>query len=152
MTLVCCGSLASVLRHKPASPSRVSASCSALPHCSFFLAQVCKHRLASVLQERSSRSEQLEAASSLYWWDSLSSPHACLSYSVPVIPTRESSPRPEPGVCGRGPCICGEPGASQSQWSETASEGAAFLLNLAVGFVIGMCTCVTFAVPSVGFL
>ena len=46
-------------------------------------------------------------------------------FSVLVIPTRENTPRPEPGVCGCGPKICGEPSASQGQWSDTASEGAA---------------------------
>ena len=35
MTLVYCGSLASVHRHKPASPSDVSASCCTSLHCSF---------------------------------------------------------------------------------------------------------------------
>ena len=50
MTLVYCGSLASVRSHKPASLSRVSASCSASLHMLFFfLAQVFKHRLASVV-------------------------------------------------------------------------------------------------------
>ena len=75
-------------------------------------------------------------------------PHPAL-----VIPTRENTPRPEPGVCGCEPCVCGEPSALQSQWSETASEGAAFLFNLVVGFAIGVCTCVTlFAVLNVGVL
>ena len=41
------------------------------------------------------------------------------------MPTRENTPRPEPGLCGCGPCVCGEPSASQSQWLETASGGAA---------------------------
>ena len=59
-----------------------------------------------------------------------------------MIPTRESTPRPEPGVCGCGPCIYGEPSASESQWSETACEGADFLFNLIVGFAVGVCTCV----------
>ena len=49
MTLVHCGSLASVHSHKPASPSRVSASFLTSSHCSSYLAQLCKHRLASVL-------------------------------------------------------------------------------------------------------
>ena len=39
----------SVHSHKPASPSRVSASCSTPFHMLLFLVQVCKHRLASVL-------------------------------------------------------------------------------------------------------
>ena len=65
------------------------------------------------------------------------------SYPVPVIPTRENTPRPELGICGCGPCICGEPGASQGEWSETTREGIAFLFNPAVGFAIGVVTCVT---------
>ena len=47
MTLVYCGSLASVHSHKPASPSCVSASCSTPVRMLLFLAQVCKHCLAS---------------------------------------------------------------------------------------------------------
>ena len=48
MTLVYCGSLASVRSRKPACPYRVSASCSTALHCTaLFLAQICKHRLAS---------------------------------------------------------------------------------------------------------
>ena len=39
--------------------------------------------------------------------------------------------------------MCGDPGASQSQWPETACESAAFLFNLVVGFAFGVCTCVT---------
>ena len=61
----------------------------------------------------------------------------------PCGPNRESTPRPEPGVCGCWQCICGEPSAFQSQWLETRSEGFAFLFNIAVGFVNGVCTCVT---------
>ena len=49
-----------------------------------------------------------------------------------MIPTRESTPRPEPGICGGGSCICGDPSASQSLWSESASDGAAFFFNFAV--------------------
>ena len=40
---------------------------------------------------------------------------------APVVPTLEGAP--EPVICGCGPCICEEPSASQSQWSETESEG-----------------------------
>ena len=67
---------------------------------------------------------------------------AVLSDSVLVIGTCENTPRLEPGVCGCGP-ICGGPSASQSQRSESASEGAAFLFNFDEGFTIGVCTCVT---------
>ena len=48
MTLVHCGSLAPVHSHKPANPSRVSASCSTPLHMLLSGSQVCKHRLASV--------------------------------------------------------------------------------------------------------
>ena len=65
------------------------------------------------------------------------------SHSAPVIPTREDALRPEPGICGCGPCICGEPRASQRQWTEVAREGGASLYNLIVGLVIGVCTGVT---------
>ena len=39
--------------------------------------------------------------------------------------------------------MCGKPSASQNQWSEAANGGAAFLFNLEVGVVVGMCTCLT---------
>ena len=42
----------------------------------------------------------------------------------PTRVARESTPLPEPGVGGGGPSICGEPSASQSHWSELASEGS----------------------------
>ena len=45
-----------------------------------------------------------------------------------------------PGVGGGGPRVCGEPWASQSQWSELASEDAAFLFSPVVGFATGACT------------
>ena len=48
MPPVYCSSFASVHSHKPASPFRVFASRPTSLHCSLFLAQVCKHRLASV--------------------------------------------------------------------------------------------------------
>ena len=138
MTLVYFGPLASEHSHKPASPSRVFASCSTSLHCFFCLAQVCKHRLATVLPTLDCLCRSDHVGNCLI---GLLVRFALLrarvpSYSVPVVPTRESTPRPEPeGVAGR---VFGE-----SQWSETASEGAAFLFNLAVGFVIGVCTCVT---------
>ena len=65
------------------------------------------------------------------------------SYPVAVTPTRVFSSRLEPGVCGCGPCICGMPSASQSQWSETAREVIAFHFNPALGFAVGVCKCVT---------
>ena len=100
----------------------------------FLLAQVCKHRLASV-----------------FTWLSIGVVGNCLiglligfalqpgrvpSYPVPVSRTRENTPRPEPGVRGFGKCICWEANASQSQWSK-------ILLNPAVGFAVGACSCVT---------
>ena len=42
----------------------------------------------------------------------------------------------------------GEPSASESQWSETASKDAAFLLNFVLDFVVGVCTCVILWVRS----
>ena len=67
-------------------------------------------------QERSRRCrlKLLETASSDNRADSLFSPHAFPSCIVSVILTRESTPPPESGVSGGGPCICGEPSASQS--------------------------------------
>ena len=48
--------------------------------------------------------------------------------------------RHEPGVSGGGLCICGEPSASQSHWSELASEGSPSF-SLVVSSVIGVYTC-----------
>ena len=64
-----------------------------------------------------------------------------LSYRVPVVLVRESTTRSTLGVCEA--CVCGKPSASQNQWSEAANDGAAFLFNLEVGVVVGMCTCLT---------
>ena len=61
------------------------------------------------------------------------------SSPVPVTPTRENTPRPEPGVCGCGPCICREPSASQSQWSEKVSPSSSIL----PWDSLEVCTCVT---------
>ena len=115
------------------------------------VAQVCKHRLASVFLTPDCLAGAITSLSIGVVGNCLIGlligfalqPARVPSRSVSVIPTRENAPRPEPGVCGCGPCICREPSASQSQWSETASEGAAFLFNLVVGFAIGVCTCVT---------
>ena len=48
MPPVYCGSIASVRSPTPACPYGVSASCSTALHCSLFLVQAFKHRLASV--------------------------------------------------------------------------------------------------------
>ena len=64
-----------------------------------------------------------------------------LSYRVPVVLVRESTTRSTSGVCEA--CVCGKPSASQNQWSAAANDGAAFLFNLEVGVVVGVCTCLT---------
>ena len=64
------------------------------------------------------------------------------SYSALVVPTREAALRPEPGICGCGPCVCGEQSASQRQWAEMASEGSAHFYNIITEFAIVVCTCV----------
>ena len=60
-----------------------------------------------------------------------------------MAPTREGTPRPEPGIRGCASCVCVEPSASQSQWAETSTKGGIYLYNLTVGFVVGVCTCAT---------
>ena len=64
--------------------------------------------------------------------------------SFPVAVTRHVKTHDDPSlvsvIAGR---VSGEPNASQSQWSETASEGAALLFNLVVGFAVEVCTQVT---------
>ena len=139
-----CGSLASVRSHKPASPSRVSASRSASLHMLFFWLKSASTGLRACCQLFDCLCEPTTSFSIGAVGNCLvvllvgfALKPACVpSYSVPVIPTRESTPHLEPGNCGCGLCVCGEPSASQSQCSETASEG---LFNLAVGPVIGAC-------------
>ena len=151
MTLVYYGSLASVHSRKPASPSRVSSSCSSPLHILFFWLKSASTDVRACCQLLIVLAGAITSLSIGVVGNCLICPligfalqparvPSCL---VPVIQTRENTPRPEPGVCGCGPCVCEEPRASQSQWSETAGEGAAFLFNLVVGFVIGVCTCVS---------
>ena len=115
--------------------------------CFLCLAPVCKHRLESL----SWLSTVLAGAISLLSFEVVGGHPTTdrIRYSAhtrcPLTPslwflTHDSTPRPEPGVGGGGPRVCGEPWASQSQWSELASEDAAFLLSLVVGFAIGACT------------
>ena len=126
MTLVYCGSLASVHSHKPGSPSRVSASCPTLLHCFFSgsspQAPSCE-RVANSLSVLAGAITSLSigvAGNSLIGLliGFALQPLQVPSFPVPVIPTRENTPRPEHGVCGE-------------------------VRDLAVGFAIGMCTCVT---------
>ena len=147
MTLVHCGSLAPVHSNKLTRPSRDSASCSTSLHIFFFsdsslqaasCERCCQHTLDCLCisgsdhaaLDRSSWKLPRGSAGGIR-----SSARTRAFFSVPVVLVRESTPRPEPGVCGCGPCTCGELSASQNQWSEAVSEGAAFLVNLAVGFV-----------------
>ena len=124
------GSLASVHSHMPAKPSRVSASCST-PQLMLF----CWLKSASTV---------LRACCQLFDcpcridhvvvdWSCWKLPHwatdrirfTALTRAFPFSacgPTREDAPRRQAGTCGCGLCICGEPSASQSQWTEIASE------------------------------
>ena len=141
MTLVCCGSLASLHSHTHASPSRVSASCPASLHLLFFWAQVCKHctnRSDLVGVDQSSWKQPHRTTTGIR-----SPARTCASLLRPGGPHARKYTTTDPGVCDSGPCICGEPSAFQSQWSKTASEGAAFVFSLVVGCVIGVCLCKT---------
>ena len=115
------------------------------------LAQVCKHRLASVLPTPLIALARIRAITSL----SIAAVGNCLvvlqvghapqpvrvsCYPVPVVPKAHHVLSQESVVAGRA--VCGEPSASQNQCSEAASKGA-FLFNLAVGFLVGVCSCLT---------
>ena len=135
------------VRAQPQASKSVTRACIVFHAIAYalFQAQFCTHRLASVLPTLDCSCKRGHVANYLIGLlvGFTLQPARVPSYSVLVIPTRENTPRPEPVVCGCGPRICGEPSASRSQWSETASEGAAFLFNLVVGFAVGVCTCVT---------
>ena len=110
MTLVYSGSLASVHSHRPASPSRVSASCSTPLAHALLLAQVFKHRLASVLPtlDCPCRSDHVVIDRGSWKLPHLSIGRIRASVRTRAfllsscVPTRENKPRPEPGVCGYG--------------------------------------------------
>ena len=115
-----------------------------------FLAQICKYRLANVFANSFDcpcRNESDHVALDRSRWKL---PRRLLlgyalqlarvpSYPVPVVPVRESTARPEPGVCGCGRVFV----ESRAPLKISASEGAAFLFDLAVGFVAWACTCLT---------
>ena len=97
----------------------------------FFLAQVCKHRLASLLPTLclsvfagaiTSLSIGVVGNCFIGLMFGFALQPACVpSYPVLVTPTRENA----------------------SQWSETIREGIAFFFNPAVGLAVGVCTCGT---------
>ena len=132
--------------YAPLSVSRACIVCYVAAYA-IFLAQVCMHRLASavvspldcpctkksvhVVLDQSSWKQPHQTIR-----DSLSSPHACL----PVVATRESTPRPEPGVCDCGRHVYVQ---NQAPVQVTGQTVPVFLFHLAVGFVIGVCKCVT---------
>ena len=124
VTFVYCGSLASVHSHKPASPSRVSASCPLRRcTCSFsgssLQAQPCErvaYSLSALAGAMTSLSIGVVGNSLIGLMNRFAlQPARVPSGPVPVIPTRENAPRPEPRVCGCEPCICGEPRASATR-------------------------------------
>ena len=103
MTLVYCGSLASVHSHKPARPSRVSASCPTSLHCSFsgssLQAPPCV-RVANHFDCLCTSRSDLVALDQSSW----KQPHRTTLgiaflrarvplHSVPTVPTRESAIR-----------------------------------------------------------
>ena len=115
MTLVYCGSLASVHSHKAASPSRVSPS-------RHFTVSFSGSSLQAPSCERVARSLSVPAGTITSL--SLGVVGDCLigllighalqparvpSNPVLVNPTQENTLRPEPSVCGCGSCICEEP-------------------------------------------
>ena len=143
------GSLASVHSHV----TRVCIVFHAIAYA-IFLAQVCKHRLASVLPTLIVLARSITSLSIGVVGNCLiglligfaSQPARVPSNSTPIVPTREDTPRPQ-----QVSVAAGEPSASQSQCVEIASEGeegegrggGAYLYNHIVGFAIGVCTCVT---------
>ena len=127
MTLVNCGSLAS--GHSHIASTSVTQCLHRRHRLCYFLAQVCKHSLASVLPITSLSIGVVGNCLIGPLIGIALQPSPVPSYSALGVPTREDAPRPEPGICGCGPCFCGEPSASQSQWREIASEGGAYLHN-----------------------
>ena len=120
-----------------ACPCRVSAHCSTALHMLFFWLKSASTFLRAPLPAPLTVLARVGALASFLsradgnslpglLLDSLSSPQACL----PVVATREKTPRLDPGVGDCGSRVCAEPSASPSQWSEIASEGAVFLCNL----------------------
>ena len=93
-----------------------------------FLAHVCKHRLARVFQLLTVLAGAISLLSMEVVRDCFIflpsgmalQPARVASFSVAVTRVEKNIQRPEPGVCDCGPCFCGEPSASQGQWSETA--------------------------------
>ena len=121
VTLVYCGSFASVHSHKPACPYRVSASSPTSLHCSSLQAPSCER----VPTLDSSCRIDFVAVDWGCWGlthlsaDRIRSSRTCRLLPSRCDPTREDTRRPEADICTCGPCICGEPSASRSQWSET---------------------------------
>ena len=130
MPPVYCGSIASVRSPTPACPYRVPASWPTSLHCSLFLVQAFKHRLASVSRlltvlAGAISSLSIEAAEDCFIRLPIGLPlQPARVNSYPVLSlTREFTARLELGICACRPCNRRGPSASQSQWSETASEG-----------------------------
>ena len=123
MTLVYCGSFASVHSHKLASPSRMSASRPTSLHRSFsgasLQAQSCVRVPNPLFDDRCTNRSELVSIRAV--GNSLTGllgvalqPARVPLHSVPVVPTRENTPRLS-WVCDCWPCMCGEPSAFQSQ-------------------------------------
>ena len=123
-----------------------------LRHCTaLFLAQVCQHCLACVLPTPLTILARIGAILSVsiraigirltgVILGFALQPARLPLHSVPVVPTRESTPGLSRVSVTAGRVSAESRAPVKSQWSETASEGASFLFSLAVGFVIGVCT------------
>ena len=92
----------------------------------FDLAQECKHRLRArshpltVLAGAISFSIGVVGKCPIGWPIGFALQPARVHFSpAPTIPARDSTPRPEPGVCGCGRCTCGEPSGSHNQWFDS---------------------------------
>ena len=112
MALVHCGSLASVRSHNPTSPCRVSASLPYVTALLFFWLKSASTSLRACCQLfvcpcRSDHVVVDWGCGKLLIGYALQ-PTRVPSHPVPVIQTRENAPQPELGICGGGPCICGE--------------------------------------------
>ena len=151
MTLVYCGSFASVHSHKPASPSRVSALRPTSLHRPFsgssLQAPSCV-RVANPLDYPCTNGGDLVGLDQ----SNRKQPHWTTTGIRSLVRMRAPLLRPgayctqkhtttEPGVCNCGSRICGGLSAFRSRWLESVTEGSAFRLSLAVGFVIGVCMC-----------
>ena len=146
LTFVYCGSLASVHNHMPAYPSRVFASCSTPQRMLFFWLKSASTVLRACCQlfDCPCRIDHV-VVDWTCWTSGLLVGFALQPARVPSYSaTREDAqPRPEPGICGCGPCVCGGPSALNFSGQRLLVKGRAYLYIFIVLFAIGVCACLT---------